>query len=254
MKLRRRKEVYAFVHRKTRAIAGIVKYDPKSGWTPDGDYDLVLLDTRGKQAAQVGDAILLDGALEPAVDVQLDDRIATGLRGEPGPQGEPGPRGGQGPAGIPGPQGERGLRGAPGSVGKQGARGPRGDQGRDGMPGIKGSPGMMGDRGPRGVPGKQGDRGPQGSKGVQGPEGPTGPRGNRGPAGPQGPQGLHGPPGPEGPEGKMERASTVLNGAGSPMNDVGFDGDFYIDTANWNIHGPKVNGRWKAGVSLRGEQ
>ena len=42
--------------------------------------------------------------------------------------------------------------------------------------------------------------------------------------------------------------NTILNGAGVPAKTVGINGDFYIDTKNLNLYGPKTNGVWKASV------
>ncbi len=46
--------------------------------------------------------------------------------------------------------------------------------------------------------------------------------------------------------------NTILSGNQPPKSDDGIDGDFYIDTKALNFFGPKVKGRWPAGVSLRG--
>lgn len=63
------------------------------------------------------------------------------------------------------------------------------------------------------------------------------------------PQGtpISGIDGDDGADGK-----TVRYGTGAPSNGLGVDGDFYIDTALWNIYGPKSAGVWPAGVSLIG--
>jgi len=45
---------------------------------------------------------------------------------------------------------------------------------------------------------------------------------------------------------------TVLNGTIDPTSADGSDGDFYINTATWQIFGPKAAGAWPAGVSLVG--
>ena len=45
--------------------------------------------------------------------------------------------------------------------------------------------------------------------------------------------------------------NTILNGVGAPSKAVGIDGDFYIDTKNLNLYGPKVKGVWKVGTSLK---
>jgi len=45
---------------------------------------------------------------------------------------------------------------------------------------------------------------------------------------------------------------TILNGDGVPASGIGVDGDFYIDTTNDDIYGPKTSGAWGAGTSLIG--
>jgi hypothetical protein len=52
---------------------------------------------------------------------------------------------------------------------------------------------------------------------------------------------------PAGPAGRA-----VLNGSGAPSGALGADGDFYIDTAEWWLYGPRTAGAWGAGVSLVG--
>ena len=49
-------------------------------------------------------------------------------------------------------------------------------------------------------------------------------------------------------------ANTILNGKGAPLNSKGINGDFYIDTKNLTLYGPKSNGRWPASQSLQGPQ
>src|ERR1019366_6250341 len=46
--------------------------------------------------------------------------------------------------------------------------------------------------------------------------------------------------------------NTIHSGKGAPINEIGIDGDFYIDTLKLNFYGPKVSGHWPAPVSLRG--
>jgi hypothetical protein len=46
--------------------------------------------------------------------------------------------------------------------------------------------------------------------------------------------------------------NTVLNGKGAPSNNLGINGDFYIDTRSLLISGPKVNGKWPTARSLQG--
>ena len=45
--------------------------------------------------------------------------------------------------------------------------------------------------------------------------------------------------------------NTILNGVGLPAKTIGINGDFYIDTKNLNLYGPKTKGAWKAGTSLK---
>lgn len=53
--------------------------------------------------------------------------------------------------------------------------------------------------------------------------------------------------GPAGANGK-----TIINGGGAPSNGQGTVGDFYIDTTNKLLYGPKVTGGWGSGASLVG--
>jgi len=46
--------------------------------------------------------------------------------------------------------------------------------------------------------------------------------------------------------------NTILNGAGAPTKTIGINGDFYIDTKNLNIYGPKTSNTWPLPISLRG--
>jgi hypothetical protein len=45
--------------------------------------------------------------------------------------------------------------------------------------------------------------------------------------------------------------NTILNGVGIPAKTIGINGDFYIDTKNLNLYGPKIKGAWKVGTSLK---
>ena len=101
--------------------------------------------------------------------------------------------------------------------------------------------------GPAGATGAQG---PQGLTGATGPAGATGAQGPAGVAGPQGPQGIQGATGLIGPSGL--NGNSILNGSNPPISTTGVDGDFYINTSNNTIYGPKSNGVWPAGVSMIG--
>ena len=45
--------------------------------------------------------------------------------------------------------------------------------------------------------------------------------------------------------------NTILSGAGVPSKTLGINGDFYIDTKNLNLYGPKTKGVWKIATSLK---
>ena len=45
--------------------------------------------------------------------------------------------------------------------------------------------------------------------------------------------------------------NTILSGSGVPAKTLGINGDFYIDTKNLNLYGPKTKGVWKVSTSLR---
>jgi hypothetical protein len=65
--------------------------------------------------------------------------------------------------------------------------------------------------------------------------------------GPVGPAGAAGTNGTDGTNGL-----TILNGLTNPSNGLGVNGDFYINTFNWTMFGPKAAGAWPAGFSLIG--
>ena len=77
----------------------------------------------------------------------------------------------------------------------------------------------------------------------------TGPKGDIGLTGATGSQGISGSNGINGLDGK-----TVLNGTSDPISILGVNGDFYINTANNKLFGPKSSGAWPSGVSLIGSQ
>jgi len=195
---------------------------------------------------------------------------AQSAAGQIGPQGPEGPQGPIGPAGATGPQGPAGQTGATGPqgpVGQTGATGAAGPQGPQGPVGLTGATGPEGPQGPAGPTGATGAIGPQGlvgltgATGPEGPQGPAGPTGATGATGPQGPIGLTGAPGPQGEQGIQGSPGTpgldgksVLNGGIDPDGTIGNDGDFYINTLNSTLFGPKANGVWPAGISLIGPE
>lgn len=46
--------------------------------------------------------------------------------------------------------------------------------------------------------------------------------------------------------------NVLLNGSGAPSNGTGSNGDFYINTVNYDIYGPKTSGSWGSVTSLVG--
>jgi hypothetical protein len=55
--------------------------------------------------------------------------------------------------------------------------------------------------------------------------------------------------GPQGP-----RGTSLLNGIGAPSPSLGIDGDFYLNTSNMNLYGPKTNSEWGSPTDLVGSQ
>ncbi len=109
--------------------------------------------------------------------------------------------------------------------------------------------GPQGPRGPQGLTGAMGLQGPVGLTGAKGDTGTPGPQGPVGSTGAKGDTGSTGPEGPTGPQG-----NTVLNGSGAPDPRLGMAGDFYLDTTNMRLYGPKTTGWPAAYVSVVGPQ
>lgn len=49
-----------------------------------------------------------------------------------------------------------------------------------------------------------------------------------------------------------EGGRKILTGNEAPTADVGEDGEYYVDTSTWMIHGPKTAGEWPEGKALPG--
>lgn len=97
--------------------------------------------------------------------------------------------------------------------------------------------------GPQGPPGASGPPGPAGSDGVDGADGAPGapgPPGADGPPGVDGDQGEDGAPGPEGPMGPPGPVG-FYGGDIPPTDDLGIDGDWYVDTDKGVLYGPKTS-------------
>ena len=54
------------------------------------------------------------------------------------------------------------------------------------------------------------------------------------------------------PEGGGAGGAIVRNGSGVPSSETGSNGDFYINTINYDIYGPKTAGAWGSATSLVG--
>jgi Collagen triple helix repeat (20 copies) len=71
-----------------------------------------------------------------------------------------------------------------------------------------------------------------------------------GSSGSKAPEGISvGPPGERG-----ENGNSVRSGAGVPSNELGVNGDYYVNTAAHTIYGPKTGGSWGSATSLVGEK
>jgi len=55
--------------------------------------------------------------------------------------------------------------------------------------------------------------------------------------------------GPQGP-----RGTGLLNGVGAPSAGLGINGDFYLNTSNMNLYGPKTESGWGSPTDLVGSQ
>lgn len=134
----------------------------------------------------------------------------------------------------------------------------------------------------------KGPHGPDGPQGIEGPQGPIGPAGENGSVmyageeapvlnigengdyylnqntgelyGPKDSNGwgnpiiiLMGEDGQDGINGEDGQDGTQFySGSGSPDASVGVVGDFYIDTDNQNLYGPKTDGGWGSSIDLNG--
>ena len=130
------------------------------------------------------------------------------------------------------------LKGIQGAKGDKGDTGAKGDKGDAGAKGHKGDTGAKGDKGDAGAKGDKGDTGAKGDKGDTGAKGDKGDTGDTGAKGDKGEQGVAGQDG-----------TKIYAGMGAP-NNIGKVGDWYIDTQNKHLYGPKTNNGWGTGISL----
>ena len=101
-------------------------------------------------------------------------------------------------------------------------KGEKGDRGEKGFMGWQGEKGEKGDRGQKGDQGEKGDRGQKGDQGTS-----TGEKGDKGKDG-----------------------ARIYGGTSAPNPSLGQEGDWYIDTLNKKLYGPKTNSGWGQGVSI----
>ena len=142
------------------------------------------------------------------------------------------------PISLKGIQGDKGDTGAKGDKGDAGAKGDKGDTGAKGDKGDTGAKGDKGDTGTKGDKGDTGAKGDKGDPGSKGDKGDTGTKGDKGNTGAKGEQGVAGQDG-----------TKIYAGMGAP-NNIGKVGDWYIDTQNKHLYGPKTNSGWGTGISL----
>ena len=71
--------------------------------------------------------------------------------------------------------------------------------------------------------------------------------------GPQGPEGIQGSEGPQGQVGPAgEDGSVIHAGKGAPSDDLGNNGDYYLDQNTGELYGPKNDQGWGTPISLQG--
>ncbi len=107
------------------------------------------------------------------------------------------------------------------------------------LKGIQGDKGEKGDTGATGQKGEKGDTGATGQKGEKGNTGATGQKGEKGDTGATGQKGEKGDTGTPGQNG-----SKIYAGIGAPTINIGAVGDWYIDSQNKRLYGPKETSGW----------
>lgn len=107
------------------------------------------------------------------------------------------------------------------------------------LKGIQGDKGEKGDTGATGQKGDKGDTGATGQKGEKGDTGATGQKGEKGDTGATGQKGEKGDTGTPGQNG-----SKIYAGIGAPTINIGAIGDWYIDSQNKRLYGPKEASGW----------
>ena len=102
--------------------------------------------------------------------------------------------------------------------------------------------------------------GPQGIPGTAGPAGSNGAPGATGPAGPPPPTvsltraqwAALSPPDPTTIYIITDEGGVLLSGTSAPAAGLGYNGDFYLNSATWQIYGPKTTPGWGSPTSIHG--
>lgn len=156
-----------------------------------------------------------------------------------------------------GKDGEMGPQGEIGPKGEQGEAGPQGIPGKDGsriLSGVSAPDISMGSKGDFFLNLRNGDLfGPKTDDGWGSPFNMKGSKGDDGKDGSNGNDGADGKDGSDGQDGKDgSDGATILSGGITPTISQGKLGDFYIDTSDYTIYGPKnLDYGWGDPVSLK---
>ena len=134
------------------------------------------------------------------------------------------------PISLKGIQGDKGEKGDTGATGQKGDKGDTGATGQKGDKGDTGTTGQKGDKGDTGATGQKGEKGDTGATGQKGEKGNTGATGQKGDKGDTGTPGQNG--------------SKIYAGIGAPTINIGVVGDWYIDSQNKRLYGPKETSGW----------
>ena len=134
------------------------------------------------------------------------------------------------PISLKGIQGDKGEKGDTGATGQKGEKGDTGATGQKGEKGDTGATGQKGEKGDTGATGQKGEKGDTGATGQKGDKGDTGATGQKGEKGDTGATGQNG--------------SKIYAGIGAPTINIGAVGDWYIDSQNKRLYGPKETSGW----------
>ena len=134
------------------------------------------------------------------------------------------------PISLKGIQGDKGEKGDTGATGQKGEKGDTGATGQKGDKGDTGATGQKGEKGDTGATGQKGEKGNTGATGQKGEKGDTGATGEKGEKGDTGTPGQNG--------------SKIYAGIGAPTINIGAVGDWYIDSQNKRLYGPKETSGW----------